>query len=273
MKFWFSNKYVQANFSWWTVKKPATVRELLIDLPYAEEIKVRKPMEKELILKFHTRYYIQRLESGSEEALGFEWTREMYECSRYRAQGQLEAADYAIGNKTATFNLACGFHHAESNSARGYCTLNGLVLAHIALKEKYPKLKTAVLDLDAHFGNGCDQFAKSDDEKSFTYLDMSLRLGHNDFTNYMSRLEWCLDKLRFFEPDLIEVNGGMDVLLGDTVGHGILTLNEVGERDAVVYEFAKGNGYPLVMCLAGGYQDDAITGHVNSFKKAANIWR
>lgn len=272
MKFWFCNEYIPNISNWWTVTQPEKLRNHLTKLPYAEEVNVRKQMEKSLILQFHTKEYIEHLEASSESQSGFEWTKEMYESSRYRCQGQLEAAEYALSNRTAAFNTGAGFHHAESGTTYGYCTLNGHVLTHIALKQKNPNHKTAVLDLDAHFGNGCHQYADLDNEKSFIHLDGSLRLSNNTFDSYMFRVEWCMDKLRFFEPNLIIFNEGMDVLKGDPVGHGILTLEEAKERDAIVYNFAKDNDVPILTTFAGGYQKKAIIGHINSFKIAAKVY-
>lgn len=271
MKFWFSSQYTHKNSAWWTVTKPVQIRKQLADLPYAEEVDVTKPIEHDLTLRFHTEDYIKHLESGDYSHLGFEWTRETYNSARYRTQGQLEAAEYAYKNKTATFNIGSGFHHAEPDYAMGYCTLNGLVLTHIALKQKYPALKTAVLDVDAHFGNGCSHYAEKDN--SFIHLDMSLRISQNSLEDYMTRLKWSFEKLKFFKPDLIQLNNGMDVLKGDPVGHGIFTLDEALERDSIIYNYTKDNEFPVVTTLAGGYQPDAITGHINSFKKAAEIWK
>lgn len=272
MKFWYHKRYVDGKTDWWTMSKPRRVRDEALRLGLAKEVKVSGPMRKEDVLRFHTGGYLKELKNNGSllsPEIGFEWSTEAYECGRYRSQGQLEAARHAIASGEPAFNMASGFHHAEPDKAMGYCTLNGIVLAHRCLEEEFPGIRTAVLDVDAHYGNGCATYAAMDQD--FVHLDNSLR-NSSDFGSYMDRLRLNLEKALYFKPDLIEYNAGMDVLAGDRVGGGFLTLDQARIRDGLVYGFSATHDIPIVTCLAGGYQDDAIRGHLNTFKAALKAY-
>lgn len=266
MKTFFSTAYTSKQradgTNEWTHLKPAEVFARLRTEPGFEHVDVTQPMLLDDLLKFHTQKYL----TGTQAA----WPDEFL-ASRYRAQGQTDAAQEALRNKSCTFNLASGFHHAEPGVYLGFCMLNGLVLAHTALKTTNPSLRTAVLDLDAHFGNGCRTQQSKDTH--FLHLDIQT-VGFQGRTGaqYLAKVDEQLAALHAWKPDLVEYNAGMDVLEGDTVGAGFLTLDEAGERDRKVLAFCKANNYPVVICLAGGYQPKAIDGHIGTFREAVKIF-
>ena len=262
MKTYFCDKYTAeeraGGTSEWTQLKPAEVFALLQKEPHFVPMTVRAPMTLEHLALFHNKEYLAQMEH--------EWPDE-FMASRYRAQGQTDAALEAINTKGCTMNLASGFHHAEPNQYLGFCMLNGLVLAHTALQQQIPSLRTAVLDLDAHFGNGCRTHAEKD--KNFLHLDLQTgKFPARNAKEYLNAVDVILTKLNAWKPDLVEYNAGMDVLTGDRIGGGFLSLEEAWERDQKVFSFCKENQYPVVICLAGGYQDKAVTGHVGTFHEA-----
>lgn len=267
MKTFFADAYTSKEradaTSEWTHLKPAEVFKRLQTEPGFEHVNVPQPMSMENLLGFHFKTYLDEMQSA--------WPDELLS-SRYRSQGQTDAARIALQTKGCTFNLASGFHHAEPGTYLGFCMLNGLVLAHTTLKKEMPSLRTAVLDLDAHFGNGC-RTQQQKDKQHFIHLDIQT-VGFNGRTgeNYLSKVNEKLSALKAWQPDLVEYNAGMDVLADDKVGAGFLTLEEAWERDRRVLAFCKENKYPVVICLAGGYQPKAIDGHIGTFREAIKIF-
>jgi len=260
MKVFFSPKYTAPGNSWWTNTKPEKVFRELQKETGMEYSEVKKPMEDLEIFAFHTPHYLRGMDLSYPESL---------ESSRYRSQGQFEACKEALDGSGCTFNLSSGFHHAEPESYQGFCMLNGLVLAHTKLRKSNPNIRTAVIDLDAHYGNGCDTYSRRD--LNFKHFDISTE-EPRDFRTYMTEVIKVLKAAKEFEPDLVQYNAGMDVLEGDSIGNGFLTLEQAAIRDRNVLGFCEENEIPIAVCLAGGYQDDAIEGHLNTFREAQRLF-
>jgi acetoin utilization deacetylase AcuC-like enzyme len=72
--------------------------------------------------------------------------------------------------------------------------------------------------------------------------------------------------------DLVIYQAGMDVLIGDPAGGGVLSLDETRTRDALVFSACRGGQVPIVWNLAGGYTlpgkngiDIVVSGHLNTY--------
>jgi acetoin utilization deacetylase AcuC-like enzyme len=72
----------------------------------------------------------------------------------------LAAAEYAVLHNEVVCSPTSGFHHAEYRNAGGYCTFNGLMVTALALKDAGLVNRVAILDCDAHYGNGTDSIIK-----------------------------------------------------------------------------------------------------------------
>lgn len=81
---------------------------------------------------------------------------------RLATQGTVDAAQFALENKTATINLAGGYHHAKRTHGEGFCVYSDMPLAIAKLREKNPHLKVLYIDLDAHRGNGFASYYLND---------------------------------------------------------------------------------------------------------------
>jgi acetoin utilization deacetylase AcuC-like enzyme len=84
---------------------------------------------------------------------------------------------------------------------------------------------------------------------------------------------------RFKECKIIIYQAGADQHINDPYG-GLLTYEQMIERDRLVFEFAKNNQIPLVWNLAGGYQRDSsgsiepvLQCHRNTFETCLRIYR
>ena len=87
-------------------------------------------------------------------------------------------------------------------------------------------------------------------------MDIGLADGTTD-EQYLDILSHTLPQiLERFKPDLVLYQAGVDVLAGDRFGKLALTMAGVGERDRLVFAFARHAGVPLVVTLGGGYARD-----------------
>jgi acetoin utilization deacetylase AcuC-like enzyme len=152
--------------------------------------------------------------------------------------------------------LCSGFHHAGYASGGGFCTFNGLMVAAFEAKKAGAK-KVGILDLDEHYGDGTNEIIKK--------LKLSKWVRH--FTggahyHTASQAETFLKALpgimraRFHDCDVLIYQAGADPYVLDPLG-GWLTMEQLAERDRLVFETAKRMGLPVAWNLAGGYSKDA----------------
>ena len=115
--------------------------------------------------KFHSAHYIHALKNAAKGKLGIEAFnmgigtpdcpvfKDMYDCSALAAGATLKGASLILsGEADIAFNPSGGFHHAQRETAAGFCYINDVVLACIAFAEAGKKV--LYLDVDVHHGDG-----------------------------------------------------------------------------------------------------------------------
>jgi acetoin utilization deacetylase AcuC-like enzyme len=178
----------------------------------------------------------------------------------------ISAAEHAVATGESTFSPTSGFHHAGWNSGHAFCTFNGLLIAALKLRLQRRVQRVAILDLDAHFGDGT--------------RDIIRRLGlgwvrHYTFGEDPPTREasgaWlhelpALVRRTAEHAEVLFYQAGVDPHVDDPLG-GIMTTEQLAERDRIVYEISRELGVPVVTNLAGGYQrpiEKVIALHVNT---------
>jgi acetoin utilization deacetylase AcuC-like enzyme len=175
----------------------------------------------------------------------------------YTTGSLVAAAEYALLHKVQTCSPTSGFHHAGFGSPEGFCTFNGLMVAALLMHEAGLAQTVGILDCDAHYGNGTDNIIRRLGLKWIRHHTMGLHFhSHSDVkklleggTTYSRWLERAIEDVR--QCDLVIYQAGADPHIKDPLG-GILTTQEMQERDRMVFEGLRGK--PLVWSLAGGYQ-------------------
>jgi acetoin utilization deacetylase AcuC-like enzyme len=162
------------------------------------------------------------------------------------------AAEYAVTHREAVCSPTSGFHHAEYKQAMGYCSFNGLMVAAIALKQAGRVNRVAILDCDAHYGNGTDQIIKRlgidwihHDTLGKHFVDRQDALDGRFEAWLQQAIEDCLS------CDLVLYQAGADPHVDDPLG-GLLSTEQMAWRDRAVFEQL--GHLPMVWNLAGGYQ-------------------
>lgn len=195
-----------------------------------------------------------------------------------------KAAKVAIEEKVPTAALVSGFHHAGYNGFEGFgyfCTFNGLMITATKLINDGCKC-VAIVDCDMHDGNGTDDILTS--KLSTLYRDKCINInfgklfkhkGHAQI--YLNYFNVVRQKLVDYKPDVIIYEAGADVHINDPFG-GILTEEQMYERDIKMFTIAKELDIPITWCLAGGYQvidgkcDFVLQLHLNTFKACQQIY-
>lgn len=197
-----------------------------------------------------------------------------------------KAAKVAVTLKMPTAALVSGFHHAGWNGyfKLGYfCTFNGLMASALRLIEHDDYERVAIIDADYHWGNGTDDIIQH------LSSSISRSIKHFSFGKYWQKPEEAqtyldafgvVEKLMDeFQPDVILYQSGADCHVDDPFG-GMLTEEQMYERDLRMFKISQLLGIPIAWNLAGGYQIDPATGnidkvlnlHLNTFKACAAVY-
>jgi acetoin utilization deacetylase AcuC-like enzyme len=220
------------------------------------------------------------------ESQGFRWSPALSQAVARIWAGHAAACRLAL-REGLVFHPVSGAHHADRTSGAGFCTFNFLVGAGRQLLEAGFVDKVAIVDLDAHQGDGTWRLVR--DDHRFALFDVAgsdwtgehesdcaiLRVV-KDAACYREALLAFPEFLDQARPGLVEYQAGMDCHEGDPVG-GIpgVDADFLGWRDRFVIEEVVRRGTPLVINLAGGYQSDGTTVrlHVQTAREASAFAR
>jgi acetoin utilization protein AcuC len=184
------------------------------------------------------------------------------------------ARSLAEGQAHFAFNPIGGFHHAGPAHAEGFCYFNDVVLACQELADR--GLRVACLDLDVHHGNGTEDAFLADgrvltlsvhesgktlypwrgeetvvgegEGRGFN-VNVPLLEGTDDIGFQRAWGEIVLPVLKAFAPEVVVLEIGMDVLLGDPLAHLKLTNNGVADVMPSIRELQR----PVLVLGGGGY--------------------
>jgi acetoin utilization deacetylase AcuC-like enzyme len=287
IKILYDEKMVKENggFSPSSYKGKEVVNDWLKLFDEKIEIVSFNSLKKEDFYLIHDKNYVDDIFSGKIKN-GFGQKRADFEDVFCLTNSSLyEASKIALKEKVAV-SPSSGFHHARYDKAEGFCTFNGLILTSVKLKEERLVNKVGILDFDMHYGNGTDEIIKKlkidyihhytagkKYDLNFKFLEVFKSLikyfynqrGVNKKPKLRQKLLKGKGKLfineinkileGFKDCDLIIYQAGADQHIDDPYG-GLLTYDEMRERDKKVFNFCKKNSIPIVWNLAGGYQKD-----------------
>lgn len=179
-------------------------------------------------------------------------------------------------------------HHAEHDSAMGFCLLNSVAIAAIAALEHAEVQRVAVLDFDVHHGNGtvdicrqypeilvCSSFQsphypnRLDDLVQPNIVNTPLQAG-SDGNMFRAAIErdW-LPAIEAHAPDIIFVSAGFDAHKEDPLAD--IRLVEDDYRWVTDFIVAMANQYAqgrIVSTLEGGYNLNALARSVSAHLEA-----
>ena len=179
-------------------------------------------------------------------------------------------------------------HHAERDSAMGFCLLNSVAIAAIAALDHAEVERVAILDFDVHHGNGtvdvcrdhpqilvCSSFQspyypnRLEDLVQPNIVNTPLVAG-SDGKVFRAALEndW-LPTLEAHQPDIVFISAGFDAHVDDPLAD--LRLVEDDYRWVTQFIVSIANQYAqgrVVSTLEGGYDLDALARSVTTHLEA-----
>ena len=179
-------------------------------------------------------------------------------------------------------------HHAERDSAMGFCLLNSVAIAAIAALDQADVERVAILDFDVHHGNGtvdicrdhpqilvCSSFQspyypnRLDDIVQPNIVNTPLAAGSSGSTFRAAVERDWLPALEAHQPDIVFVSAGFDAHVDDPLAD--LRLVEEDYRWVTQFIVAVANQYAqgrVVSTLEGGYDLDALARSVTAHIEA-----
>ena len=287
------------------MRKFALVKDRILERGLPALVQEPAPATDQQLLRVHTQAYVEAIRTGQPRALAesqkFPWSAGLAEAVRHTNGGCVAALRSALAVGVAG-NLASGFHHSHKTRGEGYCTFNGLVVAMERLRvEGRPNLRTLVLDMDLHYGNGTAYLLAERPwahqlslygnfyKDNLAVRDVTLERAP-DTTNcvsipvpagangeqYLALLKGsfpaAIDRAK---PDVVLFQAGADPYREDPYSPLDLTHHDLRARDTYVFETCKAKGIPVMWVLAGGYTPDVskvVEVHVNTFRAAAAVF-
>ena len=252
-----------------------------------KELLIARSASIEELQKAHTLEYIQTLKNGTispkiMRQIGLPWSSELYERACASTGGTISAALAALKNGFSG-NLAGGTHHAFPGEGRGFCVFNDISTAVLNLLDKKQIKRPAVIDLDAHQGNGnsailgklSNTFILSiHAQKAYplrkipSTLDIGLSNYCKDET-YLESIKKALKEVKAFSPDILFYIAGVDPLEGDRFGKMSISMQGLAKRDSLVFNLAKQSQVPLVLVMGGGYSlpiSKTVEAHTQTYR-------
>jgi acetoin utilization deacetylase AcuC-like enzyme len=203
-----------------------------------------------------------------------------------KAAGTLQCCRMALANGFCFF-FGGGSHHAQAGYGNGFCLVNDIVIAVRRLKAEGAIASAWIIDVDAHKGDGTAALCAGDasivtlsahmargwplntppllddgsPNPSFVPSDIDIPVEEGDDARYNERLAAGLERLDSFpRPDLCVVVSGADPYEKDELPSTAslrLSMAQMEERDALVWDFLAERGIPRAYLMAGGYGKDS----------------
>lgn len=251
--------------------KPAKVLAEWQRLNLPLDVRSFKPVTRAQMSLAHSTEYVQEVLT-CKQSNGFGNSKKSVAKSLPFTTGSFVAAALnAAINKENSASLTSGFHHAGYRSGGGFCTFNGLIVAAQVLRLAGFK-SIGILDLDMHYGDGTDNIIKKLDLnyiQHYTFGQHHIRPDNDrisriyDHDEPVSSISSSTSASQWLKelPNIIDSFSSCDVLLcqlgadpyiNDPLG-GILTMDQMRQRDEIVFQISNANELPVAWNLAGGY--------------------
>lgn len=179
-------------------------------------------------------------------------------------------------------------HHAERDKAMGFCLFNNIAVGAAHAISRFNLDRIAIIDFDAHFGNGTEQIFASNEQvmicSSFQHpfypgsgepsyqgriINLPLAAGSGGAELRAGVEQYWLPALDAFQPELILISAGFDGHREDDMSELNLVEDDYAWLSGQIKIMAdKHAGGRVVSVLEGGYALSALGRSVVAHLKA-----
>lgn len=261
-------------------RKPLEVKSALARTSWPVEIVAPEPASLDDICRVHEPEFVADV-LELRRASGFGSISASVARSLPFTCGALYDASVAALKEGISASLSSGFHHAGPSASRGFCTFNGLMITATRLLHEQRAQRLAIVDCDYHYGDGTQAIIDT--------MALANRVFHVSFGRtykkpdqaaaYLEGVRGLRAALADFRPDIVLYQAGADTHIDDPLG-GLLTSEQMRERDRTLFSIARELSIPITWNLAGGYQVErdgsiprVVQLHLNTFEEALRVWQ
>ncbi len=167
-------------------------------------------------------------------------------------------------------------HHAEKDKAMGFCIINNVAVIANYLKEFIKLKRIAIIDFDAHHGNGTEDIFKTEKNTLFfsthaypfyPFTGFKSNIEYNKFNYPLNILANDEDLLNIYEselekiitnfnPEFVIISMGYDIHLNDPITYMRVTDNGIDKLHKTLINKLK--NYKTLWVLEGGYNLEVL---------------
>jgi acetoin utilization deacetylase AcuC-like enzyme len=274
----------------------AIERALESDGWFGLELVEAPPATREQLLRVHAPEHVDAIEElcrrgGGMIDMDTVASEGSYEAALHAAGGAVHAVDrmLADGERLTFCGLRPPGHHAETSRAMGFCLFNNVAVAAAHALERHGADRVLVLDWDVHHGNGTDEIFSASDRVLYASIHQSplypgtgsadevgtgagegftVNLpvppgsGPDEFLSLVQHV--VLPLAREHRPALIGISAGYDAHRADPLAQCTLDASAYADMAASVHAAATELDAPVLVCLEGGYDLDALAESVGA---------
>jgi acetoin utilization deacetylase AcuC-like enzyme len=252
------------------------------------------PATREQLLRVHSEEHVESIRELSERGGGFidldtVASAGSYEAALHSAGGAVHATDrmLADGEGLAFCGLRPPGHHAEAGAAMGFCLFNNVAIAAAHALAEHGVDRVLVLDWDVHHGNGTAAIFYDSDAVLYASIHQSplypgtgaaselgagagegctLNLpvppgaGPDEFLSLVQQV--VVPAAREHGPGLVAISAGYDAHRDDPLAQCRLDEAAYADMAASMRDLAAELEAPVLVCLEGGYDLDALAASV-----------
>ena len=212
-----------------------------------------------------------------------------FDAALHAAGGAVNAVDRLLAgeDRFAFCGLRPPGHHAETDHAMGFCLFNNVAVAAAHAIGEAGADRVLVLDWDVHHGNGTEAiFADSDEVLYASIHEWPLYPGTGaaDYTGtgagegftvnlpvppgsgsreFLSLVQHVVAPIaRDFSPGLVAISAGYDAHRDDPLADCAVDTQGFADMAATMRTLAAELDAPVLVCLEGGYDPDALAASV-----------
>jgi acetoin utilization deacetylase AcuC-like enzyme len=244
--------------------------------------------------RVHTPAHVDAIRELSERGGGFidldtVASEGSYEAALHSAGGAIHAVERMLGDgeRLAFCGLRPPGHHAERDTAMGFCLFNNIAVAATHARERHAVERVLVLDWDVHHGNGtaaifdasphvlyasihqsplypgtgaASEVGSGEGEGYTLNLPVPPGAGPDEFLSLVQHL--VVPVARDYAPGLVAISAGYDAHRDDPLAQCMLDEAAYADMAATMRDLAGGLDAPVLVCLEGGYDLDALAASV-----------